>query len=86
MFRTAIAAATLAVFVLTSTAASAQVCIVGIFAAAIYVSAKEKRELTSKEAASCGLMVGHDEENAAKLKAKNKAAKKAARRSKATPQ
>jgi hypothetical protein len=35
--------------------ASAQVCVLGIFGAAIYVAATEKRELTQKEAMSCGL-------------------------------
>ena len=41
--------------VLTPAAASAQVCVVGIFAAAAYIGAQEKRELTTKEAMTCGL-------------------------------
>ena len=35
--------------------ASAQVCVVGIFAAAAYIGAQEHRELTTKEALTCGL-------------------------------
>ena len=41
---------------ITSTVASAQICVVGIMAAAIYTSAAEKRELTAKEASTCGLI------------------------------
>jgi hypothetical protein len=41
---------------IASSVASAQVCIVGIMAAAIYTSATEHRELSSKEATTCGLL------------------------------
>lgn len=43
------------VLLFTASVASAQACILGIFVAAAYVSAHENRELTSKEAFSCGL-------------------------------
>ncbi|MGE0061364.1 MAG: hypothetical protein AB7T86_04715 [Xanthobacteraceae bacterium] len=75
-----IIAVTAAAFLLTGTSlASAQLCIVGIFAAAAIVGAKEKRELTTKEARSCGLLLGQDKEGEAKL-AKKKTAKKVARK------
>ncbi len=41
---------------ITTTVASAQLCAVGLIAAAIYTSATEKRELTQKEAMTCGLI------------------------------
>lgn len=41
---------------IATTMASAQICVVGIMAAAIYTSATENRELTSKEAMTCGLI------------------------------
>lgn len=52
--------------------ASAQVCGVGILIAAFAVNAREHRELTEKEAATCGLMVGHDQENVKKMKQTHK--------------
>ena len=69
--------------VATTTAASAQVCVLGIFGAAIYVAATEKRELTQKEAMTCGLSrlvedKKSDENKAAKDKKTAKAAKTAA--------
>jgi|HubBroStandDraft_6_1064221.scaffolds.fasta_scaffold1078818_2 hypothetical protein len=45
----------LAALLATTAAASAQVCILGIFAAAAYVSKHENRELTQEEALSCGM-------------------------------
>jgi hypothetical protein len=61
-----IAAVTAAAFLLAGPSlASALVCIVGIFAAAAIVAAKEKRELTAKEAWSCGLLLGRDKEGGA---------------------
>lgn len=55
MKKATIAAISAAILLFTSSIASAQVCVVGILAAAAYVSAHENRELTSKEAATCGL-------------------------------
>ena len=69
----------------TTAAASAQVCVLGIFGAAIYVAATEKRELTQKEAMTCGLSrlvedKKSDENKTAKAKGKKavRAAKSAA--------
>lgn len=67
-------------------AASAQVCILGIFGAAIYIGAKEKRELTEKEALTCGLSYMFDDKKDEKkdaAKGKKKAAKTA--QAKTTP-
>jgi hypothetical protein len=47
----------------TPVAASAQVCGVGIIVAAMVANAQEHRELTPKEAATCGLMLGQDRQN-----------------------
>ena len=55
MKKAAIAALSAAVLLFTSSMASAQFCVLGIFAAAAYVGQHENRELTSKEAMSCGL-------------------------------
>jgi hypothetical protein len=55
MKKTTIAAISATILLLTSSVASAQVCVLGIFAAAAYVSAHENRELTSKEAMTCGV-------------------------------
>jgi hypothetical protein len=60
MKKAAIAAISVTVLVLTSSIASAQVCAVGILFAAIYANAHENRELTSKEAMTCGLLYGTD--------------------------
>jgi hypothetical protein len=78
MKKTIMAAVSIAVLAFTSSAASAQVCVVGILAAAIYASAHDHRELTSKEAATCGLAYGLDTQ---KPEAKKK--EKVARRTKA---
>ena len=76
MKKTVIAAISAAFLVGTTSIASAQVCAVGIIAAAIYASAKDNRELTAKEAWSCGILLGRDD--AAKAKpAKKKSAGKA---------
>jgi hypothetical protein len=48
------AALSIALLLFTASAASAQVCIVGIFAAAITASVRDNRELTEKEAWTCG--------------------------------
>jgi len=47
----------------TPTYASAQVCGIGIIAAAMVASFKENRELTQKEANTCGLLLGQDKAN-----------------------
>jgi hypothetical protein len=54
--------------VLTPVAASAQVCGVGIIVAAMVANAQQQRELTAKEAATCGLLLGHDQQNVKKKK------------------
>ncbi|MBS0535970.1 MAG: hypothetical protein JSR72_18110 [Proteobacteria bacterium] len=68
-----------------TTAASAQVCVLGIFGAAIYVATTEKRELTQKEAMTCGLSrlvedKKSDEAKASKDKKSVRAAKAAAKK------
>lgn len=55
MRKLGIAGLALAAVLVTTVAASAQVCILGIFAAAAYISKHEHRELTQEEALSCGL-------------------------------
>ena len=47
----------------TTFAASAQVCGIGIIIAAMAANAQQHRELTEKEAATCGLMLGQDQQN-----------------------
>lgn len=64
----------------TPIAASAQVCGIGIIVAAMVANAQEHRELTQKEAATCGLMLGQDRQN---VKAKKHARKGAKHRKKA---
>jgi hypothetical protein len=54
----------------TPTYASAQVCGIGIIAAALIANFKDNRELTSKEAATCGLLLGNDKANEKPAKAK----------------
>lgn len=49
--------------VLTPTYASAQVCGVGIIAAAMVANFRDNRELTQKEANTCGLLLGQDKAN-----------------------
>jgi len=55
MKKTIVAALVAAALLAVPSGASAQVCILGIFAAAAQVGASEHRELTEKEAFSCGL-------------------------------
>jgi hypothetical protein len=45
-----------ATLLITTSLASAQVCVLGIFIAAAITGANEKRELTTTEAATCGLV------------------------------
>jgi hypothetical protein len=78
MKKAAIAAFAIASLVFTTSVASAQLCAVGIVAMAIVASAKDKRELTAKEATTCGLLYGRDQENVKKMKkGKAKTASKA---------
>jgi hypothetical protein len=44
--------------------ASAQYCVAGILFAAFYANATENRELSAKEAATCGLFYGADRDKA----------------------
>jgi hypothetical protein len=70
-FRTAgLAAATLLV---TTTLASAQLCAIPLMIAAGITWANEKRELTTKEAMTCGLIPDADASKAAKAKGKKMA-------------
>lgn len=57
--------------------ASAQACVGGIFIAAIYASVTENRELSMKEAATCGLLYGADRDKAVKGPPKKPVAKAA---------
>lgn len=59
--------------------ASAQACVGGIIIAAFYASATENRELSAKEAATCGLLYGADRDKAVKGPAKKPAPKTAAK-------
>jgi hypothetical protein len=71
MKKTAIVTAVVAGLAFSAPPAAAQgVCVVGVFIAAFYANAKENRELTAKEAATCGLMYGADVPKAAPAKAK----------------
>lgn len=56
MRKLGIAGLALAGLLIAPAVASAQICVVGIMAAAIYTSVNENRELTSKEAMTCGLV------------------------------
>ena len=60
MKKTIVAAVSIAALLFSLSAASAQVCIVGIFAAAAYANWHDNRELTAKEAWSCGLLYGSE--------------------------
>ena len=59
---------------LTPVAASAQVCGIGILIAAMAANAQQHRELTEKEAATCGLMLNQDPQG---VNAQKRAATKA---------
>lgn len=60
-------------------AASAQVCVLGIFGAAIFVAATEKRELTQKEAMTCGLSRLVDDKKSDEKQATTRRAKRNAK-------
>jgi hypothetical protein len=64
MKKIAIAAAIAAGLLWSAQPASAQACIGGIFIAAFYAHATENRELSAKEAATCGLLYGADRDKA----------------------
>ena len=89
MKKAAIAAVVMAGLAFSAQPASAQVCMAGIIFAAFYANATENRELSAKEASTCGLFYGADRDKAVRggqapgAKAKKPAAKTAA---KAKPQ
>lgn len=64
MKKTAIAAAVIAGLTLSAQPASAQFCMAGIIVAAFYANATENRELSAKEASTCGLFYGADRDKA----------------------
>ncbi|MGD9923588.1 MAG: hypothetical protein AB7V13_19435 [Pseudorhodoplanes sp.] len=82
MKKAAIAAAVIAGLALSAKPASAQFCMAGIIVAAFYANATENRELSAKEASTCGLFYGADRDKAVRGKpvAKKPAPKTAARR------
>ena len=59
-----------AAVVLVPFQASAQVCTVGVIVAAMVANFKDNRELTAKEAQTCGLLLGQDKANEKPGKAK----------------
>ncbi|MBV9347044.1 MAG: hypothetical protein JOZ70_12410 [Pseudolabrys sp.] len=70
MKKTSIAVASLALGGLfaTTTVASAQICVLGAVIAAFHKNATENRELTAKEAATCGLIQETDPKEIAKAR------------------
>jgi hypothetical protein len=62
----AIVAVIIAGYAFSARPASAQVCAAGILFAALYANATENRELSAKEAATCGLFFGADRDKAVK--------------------
>ena len=79
MRKTLIAAGSIAALLLTASAASAQVCVLGIMVAAATVGSQQHRELTSEEAATCGLSTLFEKP---KPEEKAKKGKKVAKRAK----
>ena len=79
MKKIAIVTAVIAGLVASAQPASAQACVGGIFIAAFYASAMENRELSAKEAATCGLLYGADRDKAVRGKSKKAPPKTAAR-------
>ena len=82
MKKVAIAAAVIAGLASSAQPASAQACVGGILIAAIYASATENRELSAKEAATCGLFYGADRDKAVRGAPKKAPAPKTAARPK----
>jgi hypothetical protein len=64
MKKAAIATAVIAGLTLSAQPASAQFCMAGIIVAAFYANATENRELSAKEASTCGLFYGADRDKA----------------------
>ena len=64
MKKAAIAAAIVASLLFSAKPASAQACMAGIIFAAFYANATENRELSAKEAATCGLLYAADRDKA----------------------
>jgi hypothetical protein len=61
---TAIVTVAISALSLSARPASAQYCVAGIIFAAFYANATENRELSAKEAATCGLFYGADRDKA----------------------
>lgn len=81
MKKSLIAAASVATLALAPSAASAQaMCAVGVIVAAIHVGAQENRELTEKEAFTCGLSYVVDKHEKAGAGEKPAIAKKQAKK------
>lgn len=78
MKKLGVAAIALAALIFTSSVVSAQVCVVAIIAKALYANATENRELTQKEAMTCGILVDEKERKA--MLAKNKKEARAAKK------
>ncbi len=64
MKKAAIAAVVMAGLAFSAQPASAQFCMAGIIFAAFYANATENRELSAKEASTCGLFYGADRDKA----------------------
>jgi hypothetical protein len=64
MRKTAIAVAIASGVLLSAQPASAQFCMAGIIFAAFYANATENRELSAKEASTCGIFYGADRDKA----------------------
>jgi hypothetical protein len=80
MKKTIVAAVSIAVLLFTSSGASAQLCVLGLFFAAAHAGSHEKRELTTEEAWSCGLLYATKDKS--KDVSKTPTPKKVARRAK----
>ena len=64
MKKAAFATVVIAGLTLSAQPASAQFCMAGIIFAAFYANATENRELSAKEASTCGLFYGADRDKA----------------------
>jgi len=64
MRKTAIGVAIASGVLLSAQPASAQFCMAGIIFAAFYANATENRELSAKEASTCGIFYGADRDKA----------------------
>ena len=79
MTKAFIAVASIAALLFTASAASAQVCVLGIMIAAATIGSQQHRELTTEEAATCGLSTLFEKP---KPEEKTKKGKKVAKRAK----